>query len=98
MFLAVINGVEEEIHTLLNEGKMLLTLYLYSVLAKNYKLPGFDVNTILCDSYTLLMLAATVGNPCITKLLIDNGANVNYDRGECNKTQIMKDTWIVYSF
>lgn len=60
LFSAILNGNEEEIHTLLNE---------------------MDVNTILRDNYSPLMLAASIGNPCVTKLLIEKGANVNYDRG-----------------
>lgn len=42
---------------------------------------GLDPNAILKDNWSLLLLAASVGNPEMTKLLIERGADVNYDKG-----------------
>ncbi|KAI4459546.1 ankyrin repeat sam and basic leucine zipper domain-containing protein 1 [Holotrichia oblita] len=41
---------------------------------------GFDVNKRLKDNWTPLLLAASVGAPEITALLIENGADVNIHR------------------
>lgn len=42
---------------------------------------GFDVNKPIKDNWTPLLLAASVGAPEVTTLLIENGADVNIHRG-----------------
>lgn len=49
----------------------------------NVVVAGLDPNTILKENWSLLLLAASVGKPEITKLLIERGADVNYDKGMC---------------
>ncbi|XP_066258574.1 ankyrin repeat, SAM and basic leucine zipper domain-containing protein 1-like [Euwallacea similis] len=41
---------------------------------------GIDLHMVIRENWTAIMLSVSLGNPLITKLLLENGANVHQDR------------------